>query len=227
MLETTRTFLFQANRYFQKLTLLHLTFPNACTSWERGCAQINRLTHGHMHHFCYSWKLHRQYVLLLIPVCRLHTIYNPKKSKHIALSSWAGKHTRQPHTDYVNITGMLMSTFEELHLLYFNCSCQQATCKGLHPPSAQHPSAFPTRDVAAPPPHSTCCLSSRILLAAFLLSLSQAEARILSATAEVRCEGIGRDYERKRERQELFLASSTIPCSKAHNTSTQAGKSAH
>lgn len=40
---------------------------------------------------------------------------------------------------------------------------------------------------------STCCLSRRILLAAFLLSLSQAEAKILSATAEVRWEGIGRD----------------------------------
>lgn len=48
--------------------------------------------------------------------------------------------------------------------------------------------------------HSTCCFSRRILLAAFLLSLSQAEARMLSATAEVRWEGIGRDYK-KREKE--------------------------
>lgn len=61
-------------------------------------------------------------------------------------------------------------------------------------------------DVEDPEEHSTCCLSNRILFAAFLLSLSQAEARILSATAEVRCEGIGRDYERKKETQKLFLA---------------------
>lgn len=61
-------------------------------------------------------------------------------------------------------------------------------------------------DVADPKEHSTCCLSKRILFAAFLLSLSQAEARILSATAEVRCEGIGRDYGREKETQELFPA---------------------
>lgn len=49
-------------------------------------------------------------------------------------------------------------------------------------------------------PHCTCCRSSRILFAAFLLSLSQAEAKILSATAEVRCEGMGRDYEEKQKK---------------------------
>lgn len=48
----------------------------------------------------------------------------------------------------------------------------------------------------------TCCLSRRILLAAFLLSLSQAEAKILSATAEVRWEGIGRDYKKKKRERE-------------------------
>lgn len=37
--------------------------------------------------------------------------------------------------------------------------------------------------------------------AAFLLSLSQAEARIVSATAEVRCEGMGLDYGKERERE--------------------------
>lgn len=42
-------------------------------------------------------------------------------------------------------------------------------------------------------------------MAAFLLSLSQAEARMLSATAEVRWEGMGRDYrEREREREQVM-----------------------
>lgn len=43
---------------------------------------------------------------------------------------------------------------------------------------------------------NTCCCwrtSRRILFAAFLLSLSHAVANMFSATAEVRCEGMGRD----------------------------------
>lgn len=68
-------------------------------------------------------------------------------------------------------------------------------------------------------------------MAAFLLSLSQAEARMLSATAEVRWEGIGRDYkEREREeRKREQVMNSTIqrPVLVSKELTGRAGASIH
>ena len=95
-------------------------------------------------------------------------------------SSFTSHHTKKSNlsVDFKSIPEILLFLMNQINLTIF------ATAE----------SRQPTRLL------STCCLSRRILLAAFLLSLSQAEAKILSATAEVRWEGIGRDSKKREKR---------------------------